>query len=242
MVISLTTSRVTPEQAQQVEEFLQGFLPKVQREPGVVAIYHFHRLDPGESTTLIVWETDEARQAYRESELIEEALAFERSLGLASDREAYPLTQATHGVIQHDMTDPQAVAERWTQAITAHDLEAAVACFAPDYGDEAPARRGESFVGRDQIRANFAALFQDIPDLRAELLHAVTQGDTVWVEWRMSGTRRDGTPMEFVGVNIFGVQDQQFVWGRIYTELVRDAGGIGAQIERMTKGESGRQP
>lgn len=38
MIISLTTSRVTPEQAQQVEEFLQGFLPKVQREPGVVAI------------------------------------------------------------------------------------------------------------------------------------------------------------------------------------------------------------
>ena len=41
--------------------------------------------------------------------------------------------------------------------------------------------------------------------------------------------------MEFVGVNIFGVRDQHFVWGRIYTELVREAGGIEAQIERMTK-------
>jgi heme-degrading monooxygenase HmoA len=94
MVISLTTSRVTPEQSQQVEEFLQGFLPKVQREPGVVAIYHYHRPDPGESTTLIVWETDEARQSYRQSALIEEAAAFERKLGLASTREAYPLTYA----------------------------------------------------------------------------------------------------------------------------------------------------
>lgn len=134
--------------------------------------------------------------------------------------------------------NPRTVVERFTQAITAHDLEAAVACFAPDYRDEAPARRGESFVGRDQVRKNFAALFHDIPDLRADLLHAVTQGDTVWMEWRMSGTRRDGTPMEFVGVNIFEVQNQQFVWGRIYTELVRDAGGIGTQIQRMTKGES----
>ena len=237
MVISLTTSRVTPEQAQQVEDFLQGFLPRVQREPGVVATYHFHRPDPGQSTTIIIWKTDEARQAYRESELIEEALAFERRLDLASDRETYPLTHATHGVIQRDMTDPQAVAERWTQAITAHDLEAAVACFAPDYRDEAPARRGESVVGRDQVRTNFAALFQDIPDLRADLLHAVTQGDTVWVEWRMAGTRRDGTPMKFVGVNIFGLQNQQFVSGRIYTELVRDAGGFKTQIRRMTKGE-----
>jgi hypothetical protein len=32
------------------------------------------------------------------------------------------------------------------------------------------------------------------------------------------------------------VRDQQFVWGRIYTELVRDAGGIDAQIERTTRG------
>lgn len=63
MVISVTTSRVAPEQAEQVDELLQAFLPKVQREPGVVAIYHYYRPDPGESTTLIVWETDEARQA-----------------------------------------------------------------------------------------------------------------------------------------------------------------------------------
>jgi hypothetical protein len=60
------------------------------------------------------------------------------------------------------------VAERWVQALTAHDLEAAVACFAPDFHDEAPARRGE------------------------------------------------------------------FIHGN--AELVRDAGGIDAQIERMTKG------
>jgi hypothetical protein len=64
----------------------------------------------------------------------------------------------------------------------------------------------------------------------------VAEGDTVWMEWRLHGTRRDGTPFEFVGVNIFGVRDQQFVWGRIYTEVVRDSGGIDAQFERMTKG------
>jgi quinol monooxygenase YgiN len=94
VVISLTTSRATPEQAELIEEFLQGFLPKVQQERGVAAIYHFYRPQPGESTTLIVWETDEAREAYRQSELIQEAAAFERKLGLASTREAYPLTYA----------------------------------------------------------------------------------------------------------------------------------------------------
>ena len=29
----------------------------------------------------------------------------------------------------------------------------------------------------------------------------------------MHGTRRDGMRLEFVGVNIFGVRDEQFVWG-----------------------------
>lgn len=111
-----------------------------------------------------------------------------------------------------------------------------MACFAPDDHDEAPARRGEVVQGQEKVRENVAALFRDMPDLRADLLRSVEDGDTVWVEWRLYGTRADGSPMEFVGINLFGVQDEQFAWGRIYTELVRDAGGIDAQIARMTTG------
>lgn len=95
MVISLTKSQVTGEQAQRVEEFLHGLLPRMQRQPGVVAIYHYHDAGRGESTTAVIWESDEARQAYRQSELIKEAIAFEQKLGLASAREAYPLTYAS---------------------------------------------------------------------------------------------------------------------------------------------------
>jgi ketosteroid isomerase-like protein len=135
----------------------------------------------------------------------------------------------------HPAGDPRTVAERWVRALTRHDLEAAVACFAPDYHDEAPARRGEVIRGSAKVRDNFAALFRDIPDLRADLLRSVADGDTVWMEWRMHGTRRDGTPFEFAGVNLFGIRDDRFAWGRIYTELVRDAGGIDTQVERMTK-------
>lgn len=138
----------------------------------------------------------------------------------------------------HDPSDSRAVVERWIQALMVHDLEGAVSCFAPDYRDEAPARRGESVQGQEQVRENFAALLRDIPDLRADLLRSVADRETVWMEWRMHGSRRDGTPFEFAGVNIFRVRDQQFVWGRIYTELVRDAGGIDAQLERMSRGGS----
>lgn len=83
------------------------------------------------------------------------------------------------------MTRPGEVAESLA-AISRHDLDAVVRCFAEDY------------------------------------------------EWRLSGTRNDGWTMDFVEVNIFGVADGVFRWGRIHTELVRDSGGMEAQLARMT--------
>lgn len=131
---------------------------------------------------------------------------------------------------------PVEVAARWARALSQHDLDAAVACFHPQYRDRAPARQGEVVEGREEVRANFARLFHDVRDLRAELLSAVEERNTVWMEWRMWGTRRNGTPMEFVGVNIFEVDDDRFRSGRIYTELVREAGGAEQQLARMTQG------
>jgi hypothetical protein len=132
--------------------------------------------------------------------------------------------------------DPTTVVHRWIKAINAHDANAVAACFDADYRDEAPARRGETVAGSEKVRENFARFFQEMPDLRAELVDAVSDGGTVWMEWRMQGTRRDGSSMEFVGINRFGVHEGRLVWGRIYTELVREAGGIDSQIDRMAKG------
>jgi limonene-1,2-epoxide hydrolase len=130
------------------------------------------------------------------------------------------------------------LAVRWIDAITRHDLGAVVACFDPDYRDEAPARVGEVVAGSDQVRRNFERLFADLSGLRAEILSLAEQGDEVWLEWRMEGRRADGSEMRFVGVNIFGIEKDRFVSGRIYTELVRDAGGLKAQVERMSGGGS----
>lgn len=129
---------------------------------------------------------------------------------------------------------PRDVVVHWIEAINNHDVERVAACFAVDYEDEAPARRGEFVRGRDQVRANFERLFADMPDIHAELRASVDQGEGVWVEWAMAGNRPDGTRMEFVGVNRFWVTDGLLKRGRIYTELVRDAGGLEAQVARMT--------
>lgn len=128
---------------------------------------------------------------------------------------------------------PNDVARRWIEAINKHDPDEVATCFAHGYEDEAPARIGEFVRGRDHVRQNFERLFASMPDLRAELHGTVDQEETVWMEWSMEGTRSDGTRMKFIGVNVFDVEDGVFVRGRIYTELVRDAGGVEAQVRRM---------
>ena|SRR3989338_7736084 len=93
MFITTTTSKVTAEQAGQVESFLKEFLPRMKQQPGVNAIYHYSRPDKGDESTVVIWENPEAVKAYRESDLIKEAMAYEQKLGLqgTTTREGYPL-------------------------------------------------------------------------------------------------------------------------------------------------------
>jgi quinol monooxygenase YgiN len=93
MFITITTSKVTPKQMMQVNEFLKGFLPRMKQQPGVVSIYHYFRPEKGDESTVVIWESPEAVKAYRESDLIKEAIAYEQKLGLQSvtTREGYPL-------------------------------------------------------------------------------------------------------------------------------------------------------
>ncbi len=131
---------------------------------------------------------------------------------------------------------PAGVLERLCDAIDRHDLEAFVACFAPDYRSEQPAHPARAFAGSDQVRKNWASFFEAVPDLRAELLRSADQGGTVWAEWRWRGTRRDGTPLDMRGVTLFGVRDERIAWGRLYMEEAEAAGGdIGATMRNLTR-------
>ncbi|HLL79187.1 MAG TPA: antibiotic biosynthesis monooxygenase family protein [Ktedonobacteraceae bacterium] len=91
MFITITTSKATPEQFQEVEAFLHEHLPRLKQQPGVLAMYHYARPEQGDESTIIIWENEEAIQAYRRSELIQEAIGFEQAHHLPSTREGYPL-------------------------------------------------------------------------------------------------------------------------------------------------------
>jgi ketosteroid isomerase-like protein len=115
--------------------------------------------------------------------------------------------------------------ERMRQATNDHDLDALVACFAPDYRNETPAHPERDFRGREQVRKNWTQIFAAIPDVSTEVLRCATDGDTVWSEWEHRGTRADGTAHVMRGVVIFGVVDGLASWARFYLEPVQDGGG-----------------
>jgi ketosteroid isomerase-like protein len=130
--------------------------------------------------------------------------------------------------------NPQAVVQRLQQATNEHDLEALVACFAPDYRNETPAHPERGFSGREQVRANWTQIFAAIPDLTCEVLRCSVEGDTVWSEWEHRGTRPDGTPHLMRGVIIFGVADGLATWARFYLEPVQpDAGTVDQAVRQQ---------
>jgi ketosteroid isomerase-like protein len=120
---------------------------------------------------------------------------------------------------------PAAAVERLLAAINAHDLEAMVACFADDYVNEWPAHPQRGFRGSEQVRRNWSQIFAGVPDLRARLPRMVVDGDTVWTEWDLSGTRRDGAAHLMRGVSIFGVAEGRLAWVRFYLEPVEETSG-----------------
>ena len=127
--------------------------------------------------------------------------------------------------------------ERLAAAMNAHDIEAHVACFAEDYRSEQPVHPDRGFGGRDQVRANWSAIFAGIPDFEAELVRTAAEGDTVWSEWRWRGNRDTGSPLDMAGVIVCGVRDGLIAWGRLYVEDVQRSGeGIDAAVRRMATG------
>lgn len=118
-----------------------------------------------------------------------------------------------------------ALAARLHDAVNKHDLDAMVGCFATDFVNETPAHPTRSFRGRDQVRKNWTQIFAAVPNLEADMIDCASQGDTVWSEWEMRGTRLDGATHLMRGVSIFEVVDDEFASVRFYLEPVEQGGG-----------------
>ena len=136
------------------------------------------------------------------------------------------------------MNGPAETIERLLHATNGHDLDALVACFAEDYVNETPSHPARGFRGNAQVRRNWEQIFAFVPDLRVRVARQAVVGDSVWTEWTMHGTRRDGTAHEMAGVIVFGIAGDLIRWARFYLEPVDHSdqtvdGAVRSQVARQ---------
>ena len=120
-------------------------------------------------------------------------------------------------------TAPMAIVERLLEATNRHDLDAIGACFRLDFENLSPLHPARSFRGREQVVKNWAQILRGVPDIRAQIVGRAVEGDQVWTEWEMTGTRRDGYRQLLRGVMIFAVRAGLIDSVRFYLEPVDDS-------------------
>ena len=146
------------------------------------------------------------------------------------------MSSETHAI------DVKGLVEHLRQALNDHNIEAYQACFHETYASDQPAHPARSFHGNEQVRKNWTAIVDGVPDVQAEVLRWAAADDIVWIEWRWYGTRVDGSAFDMRGVTLYGIEAGRCVWGRLYMELVdRTEEGVDAMISAMTGGQR-REP
>src|SRR5260370_14610371 len=118
-------------------------------------------------------------------------------------------------------SSPKVVFERMIQAANRHDLDAMVACFAPDFRSEQPVHAERDFTGQAGVRNNWSFFLTTIPDIQIDILGEAAAGDTVWAELHYHGTQTDGQKFTVRGVTLLLIQAHQIISPRVYTEPVQ---------------------
>jgi glyoxylase-like metal-dependent hydrolase (beta-lactamase superfamily II) len=121
------------------------------------------------------------------------------------------------------MAASSVIAKRYFEALNNHDIDAAIACWAPGAGDESTTRFGQ--------------LLASMPDLWVEIIDTTTQRDRCIIRWRALGTfigpeRLDGfapngARVSIEGVDALHIAEDRIVAGEFYmdgAELLQQLG------------------
>ena len=141
--------------------------------------------------------------------------------------------------MSHAYGNPVGQLDSLLASVNGHDLEGLVNCFADDYVNQTPAHPQRGFRGREQVRRNWTQIFGTIPDIQARVPGTAVDGQTLWTEWEMSGTRADGEPFLMRGVVIFDFTDALINSARFYLEPVENTSG---DVEEAVIDAVGRPP
>jgi ketosteroid isomerase-like protein len=96
--------------------------------------------------------------------------------------------------------------DRFADAWNRHDLDALMSFMADDAifdSSSGTSMFGTRYEGRDAVRAGFARILANFPDVHFEQLGHFVVGNRGVSEWIFRGTRGDGTRVEVRGCDIF---------------------------------------
>src|SRR4051812_35993573 len=134
------------------------------------------------------------------------------------------------------------VAKAYFDAINAHDIEAAAACWAVGAEDVLHGQR--TFVGPDGIRAFLRELLGAIPDARLDVHDQTTEADRSVLRYTLRGTfagpgswngiEPTGARLEIPGADCFVVADERIVRNEAYV----DGMTVGRQMGMLPEQDS----
>jgi steroid delta-isomerase-like uncharacterized protein len=132
------------------------------------------------------------------------------------------------------MASTSEIAKQYMHALAAHDLDAAVALWAPGSIDRLIGQR--DLVAPDGVREYFTELFEAFPDFTLEVLDTTTYRDRCAVRWRARGTfagpgrfqglEHNGARVAIEGCDVFTAADGLITHNTAYI----DTGSIARQL------------
>jgi taurine dehydrogenase small subunit len=118
-----------------------------------------------------------------------------------------------------DAASLERVIERYNDAWNAHDVDAIVACHAPEmvFENHTAAERVEGEAVRDHI----AGIFENWPDLKFRGRRTYARDGLVVSEWTASATDRDGRRLEWDGIDVFPFENGLILRKDVYSAAHR---------------------
>ena len=116
--------------------------------------------------------------------------------------------------VQEDQSATIELLEAIGDAFNRHDVDGVMSFFADDgVFDKAagPDIWGKRYVGKADIRAEFAALFEAMPDIQWEPTANWVSGNMGCSQWRRTGTTETGEKHDWLGCDLFTFRDGKVI-------------------------------
>lgn len=126
----------------------------------------------------------------------------------------------THQVNDRDSAaELEKTIERYNEAWNAHDVDAIVSFHAPGmvFENHTAGERAEG----GEVGPHIARIFQSAPDLTFRGRRLYARDGLVVSEWTATATRRDGSRVEWDGIDVFPFEDGLIVRKDVYSSSHR---------------------